>query len=67
MALDSTSAAARRLQAEREVQMRVTVLDPPPGVALCLRSKDDDLVGRMISTGDDISFDFHHTGDARGR
>lgn len=38
--------------------MRVTVLKPPPGVAMCLRSKDENIVDRVVSSGNDLAFDF---------
>lgn len=50
--------AGADMTVEREVAMRVTLLKPPAGVAFCLRAKDDDLIDRIVATGDDISFDF---------
>ena len=57
MARKVTLTGPRQTQAEYTVPLRVTVIDPPSGVAMCLRSKDDDIVDRVISSGDDLSFD----------
>jgi MerR family mercuric resistance operon transcriptional regulator len=45
-------------QPERVVSIRIIMIEPPPGVAMCLRSKDDEMVDRIIASGDDLSFDF---------
>lgn len=45
-------------QPERVVSMRIIVIEPPPGVAMCLHSKDDEIVERIIASSDHLSFDF---------
>lgn len=58
MARKISPMSRKQPQAERAVSMRVTVLYPPPGVAMCLRSKDDDIVDRVISGASDLTFEF---------
>jgi len=58
MALKSSPTKRRPTQPKRAIAMRVTILDPPPDVAMCLRSKDDDIVDRTVASGDVLSFDF---------
>jgi hypothetical protein len=56
--LSVTEKSSLMNESEREVPMRIAVLNPLPGVAMCVRRKDDELVGRAVSTGDDLSFNF---------
>jgi len=37
--------------------LRIIVLAPPPAVAFALRGRNDELVERVISTGEDIQFE----------
>lgn len=49
---------APQVEGPSVVAMRVALLHPPPGVAFCLRAKDDDIVDRTVAAGDAIQFDF---------
>lgn len=44
-------------KAEHELPLRIIVLTPPAGVAFCLRGRNDEMVDRTISTGEDICFE----------
>jgi hypothetical protein len=43
---------------DRELALRITVLDPPPGVTFCLQRGKTDLVPPAASTSNSLSFDF---------
>jgi hypothetical protein len=43
---------------ERNLPLRITLLQPPPGVVFCLQSGKTEIVSPVRSAGDDLSFDF---------
>jgi Family of unknown function (DUF5990) len=51
---DTTAGGA---QGELEIPIRVTVVDPPPGVQFCIQGRGKELVGQVRSVGEDLSFD----------
>src|SRR5438105_890588 len=41
-----------------QLSLRVTIVRPPAGVQFCIQGRNrDELVGRAVSAGDDLSFD----------
>lgn len=48
---------ATRDETEFELPLRIIVANPVPGVAFCLRGKDDELVDQKISTGEPLCFE----------
>lgn len=42
---------------EREIALRITLVDPPPGVVFCLQRGSSQLVDTVTSTGAAISYD----------
>lgn len=48
---------AAGVSAERDLPLRITLLQPPPGVRFCLQRGRDERVGQTDSSGQDISFD----------
>jgi len=43
---------------ERNLQLRITLVQPPRGVVFCLQSGKMEIVSPVRSAGDDLSFDF---------
>ena len=43
---------------EKELSLRITLMDPPPGVVFCLQRGRADLVSPTEAAGEQISFDF---------
>lgn len=51
------SIMAGRDATERELRLRITLIQPPSGVQFCLQRGRSELVDAVVSTGADISFD----------
>lgn len=47
-----------KAEAVPAVAMHLALFYPPPGVAFCLRAKDNDIVDRTVAAEDAIQFDF---------
>ncbi len=52
------SGQARTVRAgESEIPLRVTLVSPPGGVQFCLQGRNNELVDKVRTTGEDLSFD----------
>jgi hypothetical protein len=49
------------------MKLRVTILNPPPGVVFCLQDRNNNLSGQTLSTGANITFEWEIELDAAGR
>ncbi len=43
---------------EREIRLRITLVQPPPGVRFALQKGKTEIVSAAQSTGEDLAFDF---------
>ena len=43
---------------DREIQMRIVVIDPPEGVVFALQRGKGELISSMMASGADLSFEF---------
>jgi hypothetical protein len=43
---------------EREIRLRITLVEPPPGVRFALQKRKTEIVSAAQSTGEDLAFDF---------
>jgi len=54
----SEATTSDRSQETLQLPLRVTIVRPPVGVQFCIQGRNrDELVGRAVSAGDDLSFD----------
>src|SRR5262245_62057423 len=54
---DGRKGSASMRTADRELRLRIVVVDPPAGVLFALRRGKDERVAPTLATGDDLAFD----------